>query len=118
MAAYGATRTVLRWTHRSALQHVPQTDSQLSAPFRSKQGNRCIESALPLTRTSFGDADLRRNFPLSSMSNSGPGSFATKTSRARCVSVRNQEEDAVNGIIYLVGLVVIVLFILSFFGLR
>ncbi|PBB17404.1 hypothetical protein CK219_24095 [Mesorhizobium sp. WSM4313] len=32
--------------------------------------------------------------------------------------VLNQEEDVVNGIIYLVGLVVIVLFILSFFGLR
>jgi hypothetical protein len=28
------------------------------------------------------------------------------------------EEETMNGIIYLVGLVVIVLFILSFFGLR
>jgi hypothetical protein len=30
----------------------------------------------------------------------------------------NNEEDAMNGLIYLVGLVVVILAVLSFFGLR
>ncbi|TPI72533.1 hypothetical protein FJ423_27070 [Mesorhizobium sp. B2-8-9] len=78
------------------------------------------ESALPLLkRVHHWDADLRRNFHFSSMSRL-PGRALLQPKHDGHVVFRsaNPEEDAVNGIIYLVGLVVIVLFILSFFGLR
>lgn len=43
----------------------------------------------------------------------------TFLSKRRCVSrVANVSEENMNGLIYLVGLIVIILFILSFLGLR
>jgi hypothetical protein len=54
----------------------------------------------------------RRNFP-------GPGRLCgcrvATTSTAECPAI---EEAPMNGLIYLVGLIVIIMFILSFLGLR
>jgi hypothetical protein len=40
------------------------------------------------------------------------------TRKAFTVRVRNTREENVNGLIYLIGLIVVILFILSFLGLR
>ncbi|TPI32459.1 hypothetical protein FJW08_08455 [Mesorhizobium sp. B3-2-1] len=70
-------------------------------------------------RTSLGMPISWQNFHLSPTSIfPSPALLQPKHCGHVCLTVRNQEEDAVNGIIYLVGLVVGVLFILSLFGLR
>jgi hypothetical protein len=99
----------------------PEADRPLTAPFPSEQPNRLrliwiLKSALPLLELGMaisGRISTHRRRP------DFPDRLFCNQNIMDTLSVDPQSGgEVVNGIIYLVGLVVIVLFILSFFGLR
>jgi hypothetical protein len=69
------------------------------------RGAAIIESLEATQRTSDGDRFLQEH--------SSPRLFITQRLQITCM-----EEDTMDGLIYLIGLIVIILAILSFFGLR
>jgi hypothetical protein len=84
--------------------------SPVSAPALWREFERLLRSMLLVSKTA-SPSPIEAVMPLPS---GGPGTF----SRSPCRKLSLNREEMMNGLIYLIGLIVVILAILSFFGLR